>query len=507
LIYRIFDRLESTAETLAFASTLTGSNHVTTTLAALLDGVHDLKLEVEDRAGNISHDYLLKVLIDTVDPDGTANLFPDSDSGIWGFGETMTDLVTSDMTPLLYGLTEANALIRANIDDVAAGTAVAIPLDGDDAFPPTPPPAYDGNYFLQTILNLEDGEHTIDIFFQDVAGNENDDGTPDVTIVILVDTAGPKITNVTRGLVSTDNVFSFDGVSSVFEPKPSDNGPDPLVHSIVIHFSDLPDRTLAFDDVTALFEAAAAEEGNYSLKGDHNGFIAITQVNVTFITTPNDGLPEIARVELMFDAPLADDRYTLLVSDNISDPAGNPLDGESGAVGPFEGNDVPSTTPPTFPTGDGEHGGDFWARFTIDSRPEIGTFALGTTFLDINGNFEVDHEGKDRDYTNRDIAFLFGFRDDKVFAGNFAPAGALSASGFDKLGAYGNAGAGAAWHFRLDFDHDGVVDYDVLSGVQNSADPVAGNFSLAHPGDEVGLFNSGKWYLDSGGDNNVAIRS
>src|SRR5262245_61570778 len=499
--YRIFDRLENSAEVLAFSSgALTALTHVNTTLGALADGVHNLKLEVEDRAGNISHDFLLNVLIDTVAPSGTANLFADSDTGVWGFPETMHDLVTSDMTPLLYGKTEADALVRASIDGEAGGTAVAIPLDGDDAFPP--PPGFDGNYFLQTIQNLMDGEHTIEVFFKDVAGNESP-ADDDATLVIFVDTSGPKITNVTRGDVSVDSVHSFDGVTSLFEPKPSDNGPDPLIHSIVIHFSDLPDRTLAFDDVTALFAAAAAEEGNYTLKGDHNGYIAITAVNVTFTTIPNDGLPEKADVELVFDQPLPDDRYTLFVSDSITDPAGNPLDGESGALGPFEGNDVPSTTPPIFPTGDGAHGGDFWARFTVDSRPEIGTFALGTTFLDINGNFVADQEGKDRDYTNRDSAFLFGLRDDKVFAGNFAAAGATSSTGFDKLGAYGNAGTGAAWHFRLDFNHDGVIDLDVLSGVQNSADPVAGNFSLAHPGDEVGLFNSGKWYLDTGGDNNV----
>ena len=509
LIYRIFDRLENSAEILRFTSALTASTQESTTLGPLLDGVHDLKLEVEDRAGNISHDYLLPVLIDTVAPTGTANLFNDSDTGIWGFPATMHDGVTGDMTPLLWGKTEADALVRAALDrdplipgDLgdADGTAVAIPLDGDDAFPP--PPGFDGNYFLQTVLPLMDGEHTLEVFFQDVAGNESP-ADDDATLKIFIDTAGPKIENVTRGEVSTDNHFSFDGVTSVFEPKPSDNGPDPLVHSIVIHFSDLPDRTAAFDDVTALFEAAASEEGNYSLKGDHNGFIAIVAVNVTFTTIAGDGLPETAEVELVFDQPLPDDRYTLFVSDSITDPAGNPLDGESGALGPFEGNDVPEPTPPIFPTGDGAHGGDFWGRFTIDSRPEIGTFALGTTFLDINGNFVVDSEGKDRDYTNRDIAFLFGFRDDKIFAGNFNVPGAGAASGYDKLGAFGNAGAGAAWHWRLDFNHDGVVDYDVLSGVQNSADPVAGNFSLAHDGDEVGLFNSGKWYLDSGGDNNV----
>src|SRR5688572_17280124 len=177
------------------------------------------------------------------------------------------------------------------------------------------------------------------------------------------------------------------------------------------------------------------------------------------------------------------------------DPAGNRLDGESNA-------DEPSGAP-FFPSGDGNAGGDFVARFTIDSRAEIGTFALGTSYIDINGNTVADPHGSDRDATNRDIAFLFGFRDDKIFAGNFAPAGAGSASGFDKLGAYGQAGAGNAWRWRLDFDHDGEIDYDVASGVNTQGDPVAGNFSDAHPGDEIGLFNSGKWWLDATGNNNI----
>ena len=234
---------------------------------------------------------------------------------------------------------------------------MAVPLDGDEAFPP--PEAFDGNFLVETILNLQDGEHTIEAFFRDLAGNESP-ATEDATVTILVDTQGPRITNVTRGEVSTGNVFSFDGVTSLFAPKPSAEGPDPLVHSVVVHFSDLPDRTAPdFSDIDALFEALAGEEGNYRLVGDHNGNIAIVDVNVTTTTTPGDGLPESAEIELVFDAPLPDDRFTLLVSDSISDPAGNPLDGESGALAPFEGNDVDTETPPIFPTGDGEHGGEF----------------------------------------------------------------------------------------------------------------------------------------------------
>ena len=126
--YRIYDRLEESAEILLYdsfaaigdftsltqifttADLLSGS----TVLGALADGIHNLKLEVEDRAGNISDDFLLDLLIDTVAPTGTARLHPDSDTGIWGFPDTMNDGITSDMTPSLVGETEANALVRAD---------------------------------------------------------------------------------------------------------------------------------------------------------------------------------------------------------------------------------------------------------------------------------------------------------------------------------------------------------------------------------------------------------
>ncbi len=96
--YRIYDRLEESAEILLYdsfaaigdftsltqifttADLLSGS----TVLGALADGI-EIKLEVEDRAGNISDDFLLDLLIDTVAPTGTARLHPDSDTGIWGF--------------------------------------------------------------------------------------------------------------------------------------------------------------------------------------------------------------------------------------------------------------------------------------------------------------------------------------------------------------------------------------------------------------------------------------
>jgi hypothetical protein len=495
---RIFDRQEESPEVLVYDSFgvldgLTDHTQVITTLVALADGVHNLKLEAEDRAGNISDDYLLDLVVDTVAPSGTGVLYPTSDTGV-----SASDRVTRDATPLLTGKTEANALVRAAIDGNPAGTTAAVPLDGDEAFPP--PDEFDGNYFLQTIRNLTDGEHTIRLFFQDLAGNESL-AAPAATIVILVDTQGPRITNVTRGQVSTNSVISFDGATSLFEPKPRPTGPDPLVHSLVIHFSDLVDRTASFANIVALIATEAGEEGQYQLKGDHHGNVSIRGANVTFATTAGDGRPETASVELVVASPLPDDRFTLWISDAILDPAGNSLDGESGARGPFDGNDLPSETTPIFPTGDRQTGGDFHGRFTIDSRPEIGTFTLGTAYIDINGNFVFDSQGDDRDQTNRDNVFAFSDRDDWLFAGNFAPRGATSATGYDgydKLAAYNGQ---RRWLF--DFNNDGVPDEQITSDVRGEGIPIAGNFDPNHPGDEIGLFDGNLWYLDTNGNNNL----
>ena len=72
-----------------------------------------------------------------------------------------------------------------------------------------------------------------------------------------------------------------------------------------------------------------------------------------------------ATVTLNFASPLPDDRYTLTIKDNLVDPANNKLDGESHQIEP-QG--------PLFPTGDGVPGGNFVARFTVDSHPEIGNY-------------------------------------------------------------------------------------------------------------------------------------
>src|SRR5262249_33938707 len=152
----------------------------------------------------------------------------------------------------------------------------------------------------------------------------------------------------------------------------------------------------------------------------------------------------------------------------------NALDGENNAAQPLE--------TPSFPSGDGQPGGAFVARFTVDSRPELGTYVNGVAYVDINGNGTFDPTGEDNDFTNRDLAFVFGNRADQLFAGDFAAAGATSASGFDQLGAFGQVGGPSGpYRFLLDFNSDGVFDLNVTSLVNgNGAIPIAGNFSTAH---------------------------
>lgn len=197
----------------------------------------------------------------------------------------------------------------------------------------------------------------------------------------------------------------------------------------------------------------------------------------------------VASIILDFEGPLPDDRYTLTVSDEIRDFAGNRLDGNSNASQP--------TGSPTFPSGDGFNGGDFVARFTVDSRPELGTWAAGSVWIDINGNQVFDPTNTD--FTNRDFAYLLGYTSDELFAGNFADVSGTFADGFDKLGAYGRVGTNT-WRWLIDTDNDGVPNINQIDPAGINGFPVSGDFDPTRPGDEVGLFTGTTWYLDINGN-------
>ncbi len=451
--YRLYDRPGSgTGEVLIFDSFATFAGFVTFgqitfTSGTLADGVHNLKLEVEDRAGNISPDFLLTIVVDTVDPPVSFGL-PDvasqidglnaaSDTGVVTMPATFADRITSDTTPTMWGRAEADSIVRLFFDrngdgaldlinDTFLGQTVALPFDGNDAYP-------DGFWSITSTLDLnqlvglpKDGLPRLLVTAEDVAGNPlNQAGfITDVDVLdIFLDTQGPQV----------DNVFITDVPDyDLFDPKPSENGPTPLVHSVTIDFVDQPNRVVPDFVYEALKNDIATSPGNYLLVGDHVGTIAIDAVSVTASSIVN-GAPSATSIALTFVAPLPDDRFTLTILDNLVDPAGNQLDGESNANEPLE--------TPTFPSGDGVPGGDFVARFTIDTRPEIGSYISEGINLDINGNFVWDPANGQigNDATNVDLAFTLPVADpadgsialggfsvhDLLFAGKFAPQGGL----------------------------------------------------------------------------------
>ena len=270
-------------------------------------------------------------------------------------------------------------------------------------------------------------------------------------------------------------------------------------------------------------------DGGISLIGDANGRVAFKvyanndtptgSIDTSLIppnTTPGAATGE---VQLRFvDAngnPIAlpDDRYTLTIDDTtIVDPAGNRLDGESNVSEPLN--------TPNFPSGNGIEGGNFIARFTIDSRPELGAYAASRIYEDTNGNFVYDPQNPD--FTNRDLTLTLQISPsligkfspmgvhDGVFTGQFAQPtvgeGGLvftTPNGFDTFAAFGfdplaNGGAGG-FRWLINTTGDGVIDpaqgdiaFAMPPGFKTTGIPLAGNFDgNAGNGDELALFSAG----------------
>jgi hypothetical protein len=361
-----------------------------------------------------------------------------------------------------------------------------------------------------------------DLYFVQAATRIRDGATPSATgrtqlspplwLSIVADEAAPRVSDVRITGLPAFNLLN---------PNPAQDGPTPPVNSITISVIDPPNRFAPGFLNPALNLATAGAVGNYSLVGDRVGQIAITNPPViTNVAPVVAGGPATATIELHFASPLPDDRYTLTILDNIVDVAGNRLDGESNAAAPGGA---------TLPSGDGAPGGNFVARFTVDSRPEIGSWVAQNVGIDINGNFTWDPAPPQigGDATNVDLSFtlpvsnadgtigLGGFAvHDQLFSGQFIRRNGITpARLFDRLAAYGNSSELGAFRWIIDTDGDGIVRIgtDVLTlqpalpaetGFNvATATPVAGDFNPALAGDEIGLYSAGRWVLDIDGDN------
>lgn len=447
-----------------------------------------------------SSDVLL-ITIDETEPEApTLDLKPEHTGRL---PDSFIDGVTNDSLIGFQGVAEADAIVRVFVDGEFDGLTLVAPTDGNQAFE-------EGLWALTPTLDLNDsdvfpldGLRQITATAEDRAGNVSEEAT----FNIFVDTQGPRITAV--------DVNEQNNPYDVFSPKPATSGPTPPISSLVISVQDSPERS---DEEShflyeALWEPIAEDPANYVLTGDHGGVIAIASVEFEtvddmgeVIAMPNAGEDAFGRITLAFDDFLPDDRYTLTLSDRLVDPAGNPLDGGNNAIGPHD--------EPVFPSGDGQAGGDFVARFTVDSRPEIAVVGQHSISVDMNGNLTFDPQGlSDGDSVNHDLVFDFGIQTDAIFGGSFSDAAADENDGFDRLGAYGLLNGTFRW--LLDFDNDGVPDNgqmnDPAEGVESllqlNAVPFSGEFDSEHPGDEIGFFTGTTWYFDSDGDNNIGPES
>jgi hypothetical protein len=479
----------------------------------LADGLHHLTAAVQmvdpaipNQTGFGPVSTSLDIIVDTALPpvffgaptDPTHDgLDQNSDSGVSCLPATFGDRITNVTTPTFFGTAEANSIIRVYVDsngtgifdpatDLQLGSTVATPTDGTNADP-------NGQWSLQSAINLNDssllpllpfdGVRRIFVTAEDLAGNVNAPQQLD----IFLDTQGPQITNVQINSFPNFNLFGL-------KPNNFAQGPTPLVNALNINLQDLPavDAEFFRDAIAAGTGCAANSPGTYLVQGDNTGIVTIAAINVTN-NVPVVGQAPTAVITLLFASPLPDDRYTLTIHDGITDLAGNKLDGESNAA-------EPSGTP-TFPSGDGAPGGDFVARFTVNSRPHIGTSFCGSQYIDINGNGVFDPVNKNNDQTNADKVFHFGLSTDAIFAGNFTPTG-VPANGFSKLGAYGFTNGVYRW--LLNFDGTGVANYGAVSGLQINGLPVAGHFNPGLTGDQIALFDGhGNWFIDFAGNNNI----
>ena len=507
---------------------------------ALADGIHHINSAVQmvdpqatrQTGFGLFSSISLDITVDTAVPpvffglaaNPTDGLDSGSDSGVTGDNPTFTDRITNVTSPEFFGTAEANSIIRlfalnsTTGAQVLIGQTTAVPIDGTNAFP-------NGRWTITSNVNMndpslfmQDGIRHILVTAEDLAGNVS----PPQQLDIFMDTQGPQVTNVQ---ITSDPNFNLFGLKPgvAASPAPATTGPTPLVFSLTIPLQDSPATDTSGAGSTAEFPRTALDpkvftpsnlKGLLKLTGDHNGVIAIDSISVNNPLITAGGVTPTASIVLNFVNALPDDRYTLTLSDTVPDVAGNKLDGENNAIQP--------TGTPIFPTGDGQPGGSFSARFTVDSRPEIGTYAAAAVYVDINGNLVWDPQGQNNDITNRDLTFNLGVAPslagtfspmgvhDAVFAGNFGHLsdGSLVTDGFDKLAAYGFDPKVNGYRWLIDTNNDGVInpsDGDFATaqpaGFQINGLPVAGNFDgNSANGAEIGLFDGTSWWFDTNHD-------
>ncbi len=259
---------------------------------------------------------------------------------------------------------------------------------------------------------------------------------------------------------------------------------------MTINVRDLPARVAPEFLYPALVQEIAEHPGHYHLVGDANGIIPIADVIVNLVASGPTARSATGSIQLIFQDPLPDDRFTLTISDALIDPVCNQLDGESNADEPQEN--------PLFPTGDGVPGGDFVARFTVDSRPELGRLGgrqcLGRYQWQLHlrsdepGLHQPRHHLPDGLHQRRRVCRQLCGRV-RWHRRWLRQAGRV------------RAWSDGQWRWLIDTDNDGVANIEQVDPLNINGLPVAGEFDgNTANGDEVGVFTGSVWYFDTNHD-------
>ena len=351
-----------------------GDPNGATTSYALTDGSHFISAKVQivdpDDPDNdpLTLDNLtaygtrsdsLEIVVDTIVPPawfGDAvvaddGLHPDSDTGIEDQADTFVDRITSDTTPSFWGTAEADTVVYVYADlndndvleldvDLLLGKTVAVPEDGTNQLP-------NGQWNMTTNIDMNDpayfptldGTRTIFILAEDPAGNVADP-TDAESLDIFIDTRVPP--------GQRDHDHHGPSLRPV-RPQAIHERPDAAgltVSTSISWTSRTAIHRLSIRPSTKSWPPRRATSCWWATTT-----ASFLSDSIQFIDSTVDGDVGMTTVRLFFAEPLPDDRFTLTISDRITDVAFNALDGESNALEPQES--------PSFPTGDGGAGRGF----------------------------------------------------------------------------------------------------------------------------------------------------
>ena len=389
------------------------------------DGLRQIAVTAEDLAGNVSQPAFRDIFLDTQGPQVTDVRVTDDPTT-----ETDESAISLLTGKGLVGPTPQIKSITISVSDL---------------------PIRDSNFLYGALSTLARDGSPVGASYVRLVGNSG--STIAVQQVII---------GLPAAVAAVTDATTFTGQAANFDGSPVLSTTDDTYNGWVLDFTSgalVGQRGVVVDYIgdtrTFVFNAGT--------------FSAAPSADDTFrLSNPGDAntQPAVGTIELQFAQPLPDDRYRIIVSNQICDPAGNSLTSSSTTTGATEIT---------------------IAQFTLDHQAEIGVWSRGRVYLDTNGNRVFDTS--DADPTQRDVVLTVGSLTDFAFSGNF-PNG-NTADGYDKVAVYGKTSTG--FRFLIDYTNDGITDLNVPAPGASTGMPVAGDFAPASPGDELGLFTGKDW--------------